>query len=165
MINKQHRNYFFPTNISPLWTGCYDKNKKADIVPKIIEYLNTIGALNHTGGIPTTMEETIEQWDMPNAWPPLQYIVVMSLDNLGIKDAQAIADKIADRWMETNYRTFLKKKVMYEKYNVNNMGSAGESTGEYKMQEGFGWTNGIILEFLHKYRFTVNSTTWNITSK
>jgi len=48
---------------------------------------------------------------------------------------------------------------------VDKSGLAGESTGEYKMQEGFGWTNGIILEFLHKYRFTVSTVNWNITSQ
>ncbi|CAI6353272.1 unnamed protein product [Macrosiphum euphorbiae] len=27
LLNHKKRNYFYPTNISPLWTGCYDKNQ------------------------------------------------------------------------------------------------------------------------------------------
>lgn len=36
---------------------------------------------------------------------------------------------------------------MFEKYNVNEMGSAGGG-GEYDVQTGFGWTNGVIIDFM-----------------
>ena len=36
---------------------------------------------------------------------------------------------------------------MFEKYNVNQMGSAGGG-GEYDVQTGFGWTNGVVIDFM-----------------
>lgn len=37
---------------------------------------------------------------------------------------------------------------MFEKFNVTNVNAAGGG-GEYSVQDGFGWTNGIILTFSH----------------
>ncbi|KAJ9075331.1 hypothetical protein DSO57_1037158 [Entomophthora muscae] len=39
---------------------------------------------------------------------------------------------------------------MYEKYNVMVMGGAGGG-GEYKIQTGFGWSNGVLIHLLAKF--------------
>lgn len=39
---------------------------------------------------------------------------------------------------------------MFEKYNSQSVGQAGGS-GEYDVQSGFGWTNGVMLRLLQKY--------------
>lgn len=39
---------------------------------------------------------------------------------------------------------------MFQQYDATVPGGHG-SGGEYEVQLGFGWTNGIILEFLQKY--------------
>jgi len=39
---------------------------------------------------------------------------------------------------------------MHEKYHANRMGERGEG-GEYVPQEGFGWSNGVILELLAEF--------------
>ena len=115
-INNIKRDYFYPTNISPLWTGCYDRNKTDYIVSRVLKYLNKTGILQKkTYGIPTTLMDSEEQWDQPNAWPPLQYMMVMSLNNTGDQDAQKLAYEIADRWMDTNYLGFIKNNSMFEK--------------------------------------------------
>ena len=115
-INNIKRDYFYPTNISPLWTGCYDRNKTDYIVSRVLKYLNKTGILQKkTYGIPTTLMNSEEQWDQPNAWPPLQYMMVMSLNNTGDQDAQKLAYEIADRWMDTNYLGFIKNNSMFEK--------------------------------------------------
>ena len=36
---------------------------------------------------------------------------------------------------------------MYEKYDAERPGERGEG-GEYEPQDGFGWTNGVALEFI-----------------
>ena len=36
---------------------------------------------------------------------------------------------------------------MFEKYNVNEQGHAGGG-GEYDVQTGFGWTNGVVIDFM-----------------
>jgi len=115
VINKRIRNYFYPTNISPLWTGCFDQNKTDYFVPRVIEYLNRTNVLNTSAGIPTTLENSDEQWDQPNAWPPLQYITVMALENTGNANAKNIAYKIANKWICTNYMAYNINKHMYEK--------------------------------------------------
>lgn len=40
---------------------------------------------------------------------------------------------------------------MFEKYNVVSPCFKVKGGGEYVMQEGFGWTNGVILDFLKNY--------------
>ncbi|XP_029340944.1 trehalase-like [Acyrthosiphon pisum] len=164
IINNIRRNYFYPTNISPLWTGCYAKNNTDYLVTRVLNYLNKSEILNTAGGIPTTLRETDQQWDQPNAWPPLQYIVVMGLENTGHKGAKQMASKIAYKWLCTNYVPYYNYTKMYEKYRVNAGGEIGKSTGEYPIQDGFGWTNGIILEFLQLYNSTASSDDWNVTA-
>lgn len=34
------------------------------------------GALRYPGGIPTSLKESGQQWDYPNAWPPLQHMLI-----------------------------------------------------------------------------------------
>jgi len=43
-------------------------------------------------------------------------------------------------------------------------GEIGISSGEYTIQEGFGWTNGIVLEFLQIYNSTASTVSWNVTA-
>jgi len=40
--------------------------------------------------------------------------------------------------------------AMFEKYNATVEGAAGGG-GEYAVQEGFGWTNGLVLEWLYRF--------------
>ncbi|XP_060876009.1 trehalase-like [Metopolophium dirhodum] len=164
LINNVKRNFFYPTNLSPLWTECYAKNNTNYLVTKILQYLNNAKILNYVGGIPTTLRESGQQWDFPNAWAPLQYITVMALDNTGHRDAKILASKIASKWICNNYLAFKRENEMFEKYLVNATGKAGLSNGEYPIQTGFGWTNGVILELLQKYGFTASSEKWNITT-
>lgn len=115
MLNEIKRDYFYPTNISPLWTGCYDSKKTEYFVSRTLKYLEKTQIMNNLGGIPTTLEHSGEQWDYPNAWPPLQYIMVMSLDNSGDNWAQDLAYEIAQRWMRSNYKAYNETNAMYEK--------------------------------------------------
>jgi len=115
MINNIKRKYFYPTNISPLWTGCYPKNQTEYYVTKVLGYLNKTEVLKTPGGIPTTLRESKEQWDQPNAWPPLQYITIMALESTGDKAAKKIASELASKWLCTNYVPFYNVSKMYEK--------------------------------------------------
>ena len=47
---------------------------------------------------------------------------------------------------------------------MNGDGKKGESSGEYEIQDGFGWTNGIVLEFLQLYKSTASTEEWKITA-
>jgi len=39
---------------------------------------------------------------------------------------------------------------MFEKYDVTGVGLPGGG-GEYDVQLGFGWTNGVVIDFLNMY--------------
>jgi len=119
LINNKERNYFYPTNVAPLWTGCFDHNNTDYFVQRVLNYLNKTNILNNEGGIPTTLVDSNEQWDQPNAWPPLQYITVMALDNTGNANAKKLAYEIAHKWICANYLVFKKKNAMYEKVSFS----------------------------------------------
>lgn len=61
------------------------------------------------------MYSSSQQWDFPNAWPPLQAFIIQGLDKTGQKIAQHIAQKLADVWLRTNYKGFSEKSMMFEK--------------------------------------------------
>ncbi|GBP36063.1 Trehalase [Eumeta japonica] len=144
------RDYFYPSNVAPLWTGCYHKSKNDYYVSRVINYLDKVKVDIFEGGIPTTFEHSGEQWDYPNAWPPLQYMVVMGLADTGQPEAMRLAYEIATKWVRSNFEVWKEKSAMLEKYDATIFGGYGGG-GEYVVQTGFGWTNGVIMELLNRY--------------
>ena len=99
------------------------------------------------GGLVTTFNRSGQQWDSPNAWAPLQYIAIDGLNNY---HETTLARDIAQNWIETNLKVFNDTGKLMEKYNVvdTNVKAGG---GEYPLQDGFGWTNGVLLNLLDRY--------------
>jgi len=97
------------------------------------------------GGVLTTTIESGQQWDAPNGWAPLQYLTVKALENYGF---YKLANEIKLRWLALNERVFKNTGKMLEKYNVVDV-SLLSGGGEYPVQDGFGWTNGVYLNFLN----------------
>ena len=60
-----------------------------------------------------------------------------------------LANKIKDNWLAVNQRVFKNTGKMVEKYNVVDM-ELESGGGEYPVQDGFGWTNGIYLKMLEE---------------
>uniref|UniRef100_A0A146LQW6 Trehalase n=1 Tax=Lygus hesperus TaxID=30085 RepID=A0A146LQW6_LYGHE len=150
MINNVKRDYFYPTNVAPLWTGCYDQERKDYYLPHVLNYLRRSQVMVNQGGLPTTTSHSGEQWDYPNAWPPLQHMVIIGLDASGNVDAKDLAFEMAERWVHSNYKAFNSTAAMFEKYDATVVGGHGGG-GEYEVQFGFGWSNGVIMELLAKY--------------
>jgi alpha,alpha-trehalase len=98
------------------------------------------------GGLVATLVETGQQWDAPNGWAPLQWVAIEGLRNYG---HHRLANEIKKRWIETNLRTFTEKGKMVEKYDVVTPGGMGGG-GEYPLQDGFGWTNGVLAALLNE---------------
>jgi alpha,alpha-trehalase len=92
------------------------------------------------GGLRTTTVRTGLQWDAPNGWAPLQWIAVSGLRRYG---QTALADQIACRFLATVERTYHATGRLLEKYDVEEALPGGG--GEYPLQDGFGWTNGVVL--------------------
>lgn len=146
--NSRARNYFYISNAFPLWTGCYDRNN-AEIARSVVKYLKDNGVL-FPGGVPASLEYTGEKWDYPYAWPPLEHILVVGLSESGVPEAVDFAKDVALRWMRLNYRTFEAAENMYEKYDVTRTTSSTVES-EFDTQIGYGWSNGVILDFLSRY--------------
>jgi len=99
------------------------------------------------GGLQTSAVPTGEQWDAPNGWAPLQWISITGLKKYG---QHALADTIAHRWIALNRKVYAATGKMMEKYNVVQTGLPGGG-GEYPAQDGFGWTNGVLLALMQLY--------------
>ena len=97
------------------------------------------------GGVITTLNFTGQQWDAPNGWAPLQWITIKGLRNYGFNE---LANKIKKRWLALNEKVFERTGKMFEKYNVDDI-SLHAGGGEYPLQDGFGWTNGIASALLN----------------
>ncbi|HEV7620253.1 MAG TPA: alpha,alpha-trehalase TreF [Flavisolibacter sp.] len=106
-------------------------------------------AFLQSGGVVTTLKRSGEQWDSPNGWAPLQWITIIGLENYGEKN---LAKEIAMRWIALNKRIFRTTGKLEEKYDVVDADKQG-SGGEYPSQDGFGWTNGVLLALINKYNY------------
>lgn len=117
-------------------------NEQAKHVAKMIEQ-----KFLFPGGVANTLATTGEQWDAPNGWAPLHWIVITGLENYGYDE---LAARIAKRWIKLNTDVFKRTGKLMEKYNVldTHLEAGG---GEYAGQDGFGWTNGVLLGLIKKY--------------
>jgi alpha,alpha-trehalase len=99
------------------------------------------------GGIVTTPLKSGEQWDAPNGWAPLQWIAVEGFRRYG--DAR-LAESVACRWMLNVERVYSRSGKLLEKYDVIDTDREGGG-GEYPLQDGFGWTNGVMRKLMVMY--------------
>ena len=147
---------------------------------RVLDALETDSGLIRAAGAMTTNQVSSEQqWDAPNAWAPLQAMLVHGLtatyaplaassgegrgggganvfpppgkaasavEQLGQRGL-AMADSLANSWLQSNLAGFRESGMMYEKYDARVPGRYGGG-GEYAPQSGFGWTNGVALEFI-----------------
>jgi alpha,alpha-trehalase len=100
------------------------------------------------GGVATTRRTTGQQWDRPNGWAPLQYLAVEGLKRYSEK---ALAAEIARRWIGQNIRSYAKTGVLREKYDIEARHPRAAGGGEYALQIGFGWTNGVLARLMTDY--------------
>ncbi|WP_419148426.1 trehalase family glycosidase [Pseudoalteromonas 'SMAR'] len=97
------------------------------------------------GGLVTTLNHTEQQWDAPNGWAPLQWFAVAGLINYG---ETKLAKAIMRAWLYAVETGFEHHGCLLEKYNVEHPEQRA-SGGEYVVQQGFGWTNGVSSRFYH----------------
>ncbi len=100
------------------------------------------------GGLSTTLTTTGQQWDAPNGWAPLQWMAIKGLSNYGMHSLAAL---IARQWIALNKKVYRSTGKLMEKYNVVDTALLAGG-GEYPSQDGFGWTNGVLLRLMKTYR-------------
>jgi alpha,alpha-trehalase len=96
------------------------------------------------GGISTTTVNSGQQWDAPNGWAPLQWVATEGLQNYG---QDKIAMDVTWRFLTNVQHTYDREQKLVEKYDITSTGTGGGG-GEYPLQDGFGWTNGVTLKML-----------------
>jgi alpha,alpha-trehalase len=57
-----------------------------------------------------------------------------------------LALTVIERWLNTVEQHYKQHLSLMEKYNVISIDELAEG-GEYEVQHGFGWTNGVTLAF------------------
>jgi alpha,alpha-trehalase len=122
----------------PLFVKAATAEQASEGVSKIL-----LTDLLASGGVNATTVQNRQQWDSPNGWAPLQWFAAQGFKNYNLPYHQAITE----RWLNMIQQRFAQDKKLLEKYDVVNTSNLAGG-GEYGVQEGFGWTNGVTLEFL-----------------
>ena len=135
---KKVRNQLTAAALFPLYVNAAAQDR-ADKVATA-----TASRLLKPGGISTTTVNSGQQWDAPNGWAPLQWVAAEGLQNYGHKKA---AMDVTWRFLTNVQHTYDREKKLVEKYDVSTTGTGGGG-GEYPLQDGFGWTNGVTLQML-----------------
>ncbi|EDW01082.1 trehalase [Drosophila grimshawi] len=148
--NRIQRDYFVVTNLSPLWLHAYPIADTEKISKSVLAYIEENNLDNFPGGVPHTLNNTGQKWDYPNVWPPMMYMLIEGLNNLGTPEATNMAQQWRTRWLRTNYEAYSQTGVMYEKYNCEVFGDASGGA-ESQNQSGYGWTNAVLIEMLARY--------------
>ena len=92
---------------APLWAECYPRGKGR--ARRFVEYLESQEATyGFPGGIPTSMSDSGQQWDFPNAWPPTTEILVTALRNAREEypAAESVEVEVVRKWVKNNFVTF-----------------------------------------------------------
>jgi alpha,alpha-trehalase len=167
--------WFQISQFYPFWTVAAPDSIKSDptamrrVFARISELLNT-----RAGAIAATNLISGQQWDEPNVWPPLQYIIMQGLlstplevtdqdDDQTTTDyiwTQDLALQLAQRYLDSLYCTWRVtggstedvpqlpgaqgNGTIFEKYADESTNAAGGG-GEYEVVEGFGWSNGVLI--------------------
>lgn len=79
---------------------------------------NAADALNESGliavaGVRSTTLHTGQQWDSPNAWAPVQHMLVEAL--LAIPPSVSQGRLLGESWLATNFIAFNRTGIMFEK--------------------------------------------------
>ena len=109
-------------------------------------------SLVQPGGLVATPLTTGQQWDAPNGWAPLQWIAVAGLRRYGEEE---LAATIAQCWLRNVQRVYAESAKLVEKYDV--LTERGGGGGEYPLQDGFGWTNGVTRRLVALYPAAANA--------
>jgi alpha,alpha-trehalase len=142
-----------PANYLGLWSGVFDSKlygvKVDDIAMSFVNGSGLIGP----GGVCASLSPSGQQWDYPNVWPPLISMLVDGFMGLNVptKDNEILSSSLARTMLQGAFMAFIETKgFMLEKYNCSALGALGGG-GEYDLQTGFGWTNGVVLSLLEQF--------------
>ncbi|MDB5964201.1 MAG: Alpha,alpha-trehalase [Polaromonas sp.] len=134
---RQRRTNLTAAAVTPLFTGMASRHQAGRLAA-------TFGRrMLAPGGVSTTELASHEQWDRPNGWAPLQWMAATGFADYGL---HALAQDIRSRWLGTVQAVYAREGKLVEKYALRetpDQHACGGDGGEYPLQDGFGWTNGV----------------------
>ena len=142
---QRRRSALTAATAAPLFAGMVDPSH-ADAVAATLQ-----ARLLAHGGLATTESRSDQQWDRPNGWAPLQWLAIEGLRKYG---HDSLAKTIAHRWLDTVAALYEREGKLVEKYalrEVENENTQGGGGGEYPLQDGFGWTNGVTCALMTEH--------------
>lgn len=137
-VEKHQSDLFSAASFYPLFAGMCDSARAA----KIVAHLPKI-EMQYGIACCEKREDLLNlQWDYPNGWACLHYIVVQALLRYGYTEN---AHRIAKKFVSVIDDNFEKTGNLWEKYNV----CTGEVSisKEYETPPMMGWTAGIYVAF------------------
>ncbi|KAI1415724.1 glycoside hydrolase family 37 protein [Hypoxylon sp. FL1857] len=164
--------FFHIAQFYPFWLGAAPPQLKDNPLAVKLAFQRVSDLLTEkAGAVAATNYLTGQQWDQPNVWPPLMYVLMKGLlqtpatfgtEDPDYVDTQDLSLKLAQRYLDSTFCTWRATGgstdetpqlqgfgpedtgIMFEKYADNSTNVAGGG-GEYEVVEGFGWTNGVLI--------------------
>jgi alpha,alpha-trehalase len=140
-VERRRNPHLSLAGLYPLWAGIA-RHEQAERVVR-----DWLSQFEYPGGLVTTKEEKAgRQWAYPNGWAPLHWLAVSGLERYGYADD---ARRIMSKWCLNCAAVYEATGAMWEKYNVVETG-ANPEVGLYGSLAGFGWTNGVFIDFVRR---------------
>lgn len=158
-VHKKQSIFLSLAGFVPMWVGIATPEQAARMVKKLNAFKTKFGlAITDKKSLPppidlkhvaepyrVTIEEVLKpkQWDYPNIWPSLHYLVTIGLLRYGYTDE---AKKLMTEYLDVNTAAFNKHGALLEKMDGEN----GDMPPDYwyPTQLGFGWTNAIYYRYI-----------------
>jgi len=138
---RQPRDNLTAATLTPLFVRIASKTQAERVAAVVRERLLAPGGLSTT-----ELSGTGEQWDRPNGWAPLQWMGIRGLQHYGHDE---LALDIERRWLAIVGQLFERESKLVEKY-VLRPSAEHAGGGEYPLQDGFGWTNGVTRKLMQE---------------
>ncbi len=132
---QKFTNTFSLAAVFPLYFKLADKQQARSIKSRLKQ------SFLRSGGMLSTLTDSGQQWDVPNGWAPLQWLTYQGLRHYKFNRT---ADRLRTNWLYVVENQYKSEGKLLEKYNVIDTDLL-PCDGEYEIQEGFGWTNGVYL--------------------
>ncbi len=143
-VNDKYSQVATLGGFAPLWAKIAAKDQAKKVVQNLHHFEYDFGV----AVCENSNQQIVYQWDFPNGWPPITFMVIEGLINYGfLKDAKRIAEK----YIKTVVKNFNINGKLWEKYNV--VDGSINVNNEYEMPSMLGWTAGV---FVYCYEFLKN---------
>ena len=118
----------YASDFVPLW--CLDEGEVEGDVEcrhqtyKAVQSLrSSVGLYNCIGGIPaSTQQQSGQQWDWPNVWPPVQSMLAEGCAGVGEGEGGVMARQIVRKFLRTAFVGWKRTGKMFEKFGCGGVG-------------------------------------------